>query len=66
MIVRKYQCNLCRADKDLERLTGLHWQGPYTGGGWVQANPKEVENHICDDCLRSVAAIAAKPQEQAR
>lgn len=56
---RTFKCDLCRDVHMLsmigpQKLIGLHWTDNRTV---VEANPRQVEHHLCVRCLASIHAI---------
>ena len=55
-VERKYYCDLCRDKFDVDELRGIHFEY----GGFVEADARRVERHLCMVCLRSAATLMAK------
>lgn len=53
---RLYRCDLCSYGGD-RKLLGLYWQTIVTGDILVVKPYREVEHHICLDCLKALQAI---------
>lgn len=56
MIERAFKCNLCKDKMEYNLLIGLY----YEYNGWIEKNPLDCENHICNKCLSSLHKIKLK------
>lgn len=64
-VERVYQCNLCNSRCEPDELTGIYWTGD--GPGTIEfRSARNVEHHICQDCLGSIVSLVAnnKPGEE--
>jgi hypothetical protein len=65
-ITRTYTCNLCRDryNEDASDFHGIYWtsvptiEHPFKG--WIKKESREVEHHLCETCIKSIAEIHAR------
>ena len=54
MVERKYLCNFCRKEKDVDNLIGIYWGNR---GGMEQRWAAGVENHLCYECINEIQKL---------
>lgn len=57
-VTRSYRCDLCHGS-DVNKLTGIYWthSTALKREAFVAKPYREVEHHICDNCLDDAAHI---------